>query len=92
MMKFKKRETLDEISLGENEGSVFFDSDTGNFYVLDDIASNIMGCFNVVNDIESVIAMLVEEFEGERCTIEMDIRQFISRLVEQCLIVHEKEI
>lgn len=93
-MKFIKSEVYEEISLGKEEGCVFFDCDTGNTIVLDDVATDILDCFKNGRDPESVINLLSEMYEEERSVIESDVKELIGRLTENGLlkVVEESKI
>ncbi len=90
-MKLKKREALEEISLGNDDGSVFFDSETGNTYVLDDIAVNILSFFNTVNEPEKVINMLQEMYNEDSNKIKKDFYIFLDQLIKEGLLCVEEK-
>lgn len=90
-VNFRKKEGLEEILLGDGEGTVFFDSDTGNTHVLDEVASDIFSCFNTESNVDKVIEMLAEMYGEEPVDIETDVREFVSKLVSQGLLVPREE-
>lgn len=90
-MNFRKKEGLEEILLGDGEGTVFFDSDTGNTHVLDEVASDIFACFNTEGNVDEVIRMLADMYGEEPVNIEADVREFIDKLVRLGLLISEEE-
>ena len=91
-MEYQVNQSLEEMELGENEGSVFFDSETGNTHILDETAADILRCFKKENKLNKVIDMLAEIYDSDRDVIEQDVNKFIEELLKNGLLLGRSEI
>ena len=82
-----RRDGLEIIELGEKDGTVIFDSVTGNTNVLDPVAADIFKCFSKHTEIDSVIEELAATYNELPETIREDIIEFTDSLLETGLLV-----
>lgn len=83
---YKVKDGIEIIEIGE-EGTVFYDGDTGNTNILDGVAADIMNCFKESGEPEKVIEMLAEIYSAEKNEIRNDVLEFIPQLVEAGLLI-----
>ncbi len=88
---FYTKEGLDIIELGEEEGTVVFDSDTGDTTVLDSIGADIFKCFSHCHDIDSVVSELAKIYNEDPQIIKNDVAEFIDTLTKQGLLLEQEE-
>lgn len=86
-MEYIKKSSLEAISLGEGEGSVYFDSDTGDTHILDDVASDILTCFKTGSSIDIAVDNLANIYGTKRSDIENDVKEFVENLISKGLLV-----
>ena len=85
-MQYKISNACEINELGDNEGAIYFDSKTLDTHVLDEVAANILKCFQTEPDADKVIDKLAEMYEEDRAVIESDVRVFISELVQKGIL------
>jgi hypothetical protein len=61
--------------------------DTGTYYSLSGIGSQIWDWLTNGASIEAIIEAVVDTYEGERTTIETEVAQFVDKLKQEKLIV-----
>ena len=71
MEKYILNKNFEETQLGKDEGTVFYDPETENTHVLDEVALAIIDLFRKEMTIDDVIAALMEAYAAPRETIEL---------------------
>lgn len=90
-MKYIRKSTLEPTPLGEDEGLVLFDSETGDVHILDGVAADVLTCFETEEDLDKTIEALCQMYDEERSVIEEDVRVFVRQLTEKGLLVSREE-
>lgn len=77
MVAYILNKNLQEMELGEGEGTVLYDPQSENTHILDDIALDIINYFRTGATIESVIEELLNTYDESKEKIEEDVREFV---------------
>ncbi len=77
MDKYIFNTKMQEMPLGEGEGTVLYDPETENTHILDDISLDIINLFRTPMTVEDVINRLLEVYDAERETVEKDVAAFV---------------
>ena len=77
MVEYILNKNLQEMELGEGEGTVLYDPKSENTHILDDIALDIINYFRTGATVESVIDQLLENYEESKEKIEEDVHEFV---------------
>lgn len=77
MVAYMLNKNLQEMELGEGEGTVLYDPQSENTHILDDIALDIINYFRTEATIESVVDQLLENYDESKEKIEEDVREFV---------------
>lgn len=77
MVEYVLNKNLQEMELGEGEGTILYDPKSENTHILDDIALDIINYFRTGATVESVINQLLEDYEESKEKIEEDVREFV---------------
>lgn len=86
-MHYKINDEINELPLGEDEGTVLFDSVSGNTHILDEVAQKILDAFKTESDLEKVIDLMLRSYEGDREAITRDVRSFTETLAERRILL-----
>jgi len=81
------KENIEIIDLGDDDGTVIYDSESGDTNILDGVAADIFQCFSQYHETESVIKELSKIYDEDTEVIRKDVLEFIEKLIEQGLLV-----
>ena len=87
MSKFIVNQNLQETRLGEGEGSVFFDPESENTHIVDDVALDIIELFRKGLSEDEVIDELSVMYDGSRDQIETDVKDFIKMALDSRILI-----
>lgn len=90
-MSYKIKEGLQSIPLGSEEGTVYFDAETQNTYVLDDVAADIIECFKKIRTYDEALNMLCALYHEDAAAIEPSFKGFIEQLIGQGLLLSAED-
>lgn len=85
--KYVLNSELQELELGEGEGTVFYDPETENTHVLDDVAQDIIGMFKNPSTIEEAVSKLAEIYDEAENVIDQDVRKFLITALNNNIIL-----
>lgn len=89
--KYILNEELQEMQLGEGEGTVLYDPATENTHVLDDVAQDIIEMFKNPSTIEEAVSKLATIYDEKEEVIDKDVRDFIVTAVNNNIILTVEE-
>ena len=89
--KYILNEELQEMQLGEGEGTVLYDPTTENTHVLDDVAQDIIEMFKNPSAIEEAVAKLATIYDEKEEVIDKDVREFIVTAVSNNILLAVEE-
>ena len=78
---------IQEMPLGDGEGTVLYDPDKGDTHILDDVALDILNQFREGSTVESAIDELLKIYDTSRDIIEKDIADFVSEAEANNILV-----
>ena len=81
------KEGLEFIELGEEDGTVIFDSATGDSVVLDSVSNDIINCFKEHHEIDDVVAALADIYDASIEVIKKDVVPFVEECLEKGILV-----
>lgn len=85
--KYVLNSELQELELGEGEGTVFYDPETENTHVLDDVAQDIIGMFKNPSTIEEAVSKLADIYDEVENVIDQDVRKFLITALNNNIIL-----
>lgn len=85
--KYILNEEIQEMQLGEGEGTVLYDPSTENTHVLDDVAQDIIEMFKNPSTIEEAVSKLATIYDEKEEVIDKDVREFIVTAVKNNIIL-----
>ena len=85
------KEGIEIIDLGEEDGIVLYDSQTGDTSVLDSVAADIFNLFSKHSHKEEVIKELTEIYDAPVDVIRADSEKFIEDLIDKGLLVQKED-
>lgn len=86
-MRYILNESMQEMSLGEGEGTVYFDGESGNTHVLDEVAQDVLETFKTESDLDRVVALLASRYDEEERVIRSDVEEFVKALCEKEILL-----
>lgn len=86
-MQYRLNENMQEMSLGEGEGTVYFDVISGNTHVMDDVAQDVLDAFKMESDFDKVIGILAAKYDEEKDVIQNDVAAFVELLLEKDILL-----
>ena len=87
MEKYVVNESFQEMQLGDGEGTVFYDPESENTHILDDVALDIIDLFRNSMTVEDVIGELAKLYGESQQKIEMDVKEFVEMAVKCKILV-----
>ena len=87
MVVYMLNKNLQEMELGEGEGTVLYDPESENTHILDDIALDIINYFRTGATVEAVIGQLLENYEETKEKIEEDVREFVETGLKSNILI-----
>ncbi len=87
MEKYIVNGKLQEMQLGKGEGTVFYDPETENTHVLDDIALDIIDLFRKSMSVEEVILELTKLYDAPKETIAADVQEFMEMAIKNQILI-----
>ena len=90
--KYVLNDEMQEMPLGEGEGTVLYDPETENTYVLDDVAQDIIDMFRIPSSISDVVARLVEIYDATEEVISKDVTDFVDNAINNNILVPENTL
>lgn len=85
--KYILNSELQEMQLGEGEGTVLFDPETENTHVLDEVAQDIIEMFKNPSTIEEAVSKLATMYDEKEEVIDKDVRDFVVTAVNNNIIL-----
>lgn len=85
--KYILNSELQEMKLGEGEGTVLYDPETENTHVLDDVAQDIIEMFKNPSTIDEAVAKLAVIYDEKEEVISKDVRDFVANAVDNKILV-----
>lgn len=85
--KYVLNSELQEMELGEGEGTVLYDPETENTHVLDDVAQDIIKMFKNPSTIEDAVSKLVAMYDASEEVIDQDVRRFLITALNNNIIL-----
>lgn len=85
--KYILNSKLQEMKLGEGEGTVLYDPETENTHVLDDVAQDIIEMFKNPSTIDEVVAKLAVIYDEKEEVISKDVQDFVANAVNNKILV-----
>ena len=73
----------------EGEG-VLLDLETERYYTLDDIGARMWYLLHEHEEVEAVVARLLDEYDVDEATLRQDLAELITRLSEAGLVVAQQ--
>ena len=89
--KYILNSELQEMQLGEGEGTVFYNPQSENTHVLDDVAQDVVKMFINPSTIEDAVAGLATMYEEDVAVIDRDVREFIAKAIQDNIILQVEE-
>ena len=89
--KYILNSELQEMQLGEGEGTVFYNPQSENTHVLDDVAQDVVKMFLNPSTIEEAVAGLATMYEEDVEVIDRDVREFIAKAIQDNIILQAAE-
>jgi hypothetical protein len=87
------------LKVGENvvwnavEGElVLLNADTGTYYALDDVGSDIWRLLTELESVEPVKVRMAEMYEVDTETLSADVDRLVGEFLETCLLVRGPEV
>lgn len=87
MEKYVVNESFQEMQLGDGEGTVFYDPESENTHILDDVALDIIDLFRNSMTVEDVIEELAKLYGESQQKIETDVKEFVEMAVKCKILV-----
>ena len=78
---------LQEMQLGEEEGTVLYDPETENTHVLDDVAQDIIDMFKNPSTIYEAVLKLAAVYDEKEEIISKDVQEFVANAVKNNILV-----
>ena len=85
--KYILNSELQEMKLGEGEGTVLYDPETENTHVLDDVAQDIIEMFKNPSTIDAAVAKLAVIYDEKEEVISKDVQDFVANAVDNKILV-----
>jgi hypothetical protein len=85
--KYILNSELQEMKLGEGEGTVLYDPETENTHVLDDVAQDIIEMFKNPSTIDEAVAKLAVIYDEKEEIISKDVQDFVANAVDNKILV-----
>lgn len=85
--KYILNSELQEMKLGEGEGTVLYDPETENTHVLDDVAQDIIEMFKNPSTIDEAVAKLAVIYDEKEEVISKDVQDFVANAVNNKILV-----
>lgn len=85
--KYILNSELQEMKLGEGEGTVLYDPETENTHVLDDVAQDIIEMFKNPSTIDEAVAKLAVIYDEKEEVISKDVQEFVANAVNNKILV-----
>jgi hypothetical protein len=85
--KYILNSELQEMKLGEGEGTVLYDPETENTHVLDDVAQDIIEMFKNPSTIDEAVAKLAVIYDEKEEVISKDVQDFVANAVDNKILV-----
>ena len=89
--KYILNSELQEMQLGEGEGTVFYILQSENTHVLDAMATDVVKMFINPSTIEDAVAGLATMYEEDVAVIDRDVREFIAKAIQDNIILQVEE-
>ena len=87
MEKYTINGKMQETKLGKGEGTVFYDPETENTHILDEIALDIIDLFRKGMSIEDVVKELTKIYDEPEATIQADVQEFAENAVRKQILI-----
>ena len=85
--KYILNSELQEMQLGEGEGTVLYDPETENTHVLDDVAQDIIEIFKNPSTIDEAVKKLSVIYDEKEEVISKDVQEFVTNAVNNNILV-----
>lgn len=85
--KYILNSELQEMKLGEGEGTVLYDPETENTHVLDDVAQDIIEMFKNPSTIDEAVTKLAVIYDEKEEVISKDVQDFVANAVDNKILV-----
>lgn len=89
--KYILNSELQEMQLGEGEGTVLYDPATENTHVLDEVAQDIIEMFKNPSAIEEAVSKLATIYDEKEEIIDKDVREFIVTALSNKILLTVEE-
>ena len=87
MEKYNINGKMQETNLGQGEGTVFYDPETENTHILDEIALDIIDLFRKGMSIEDVVKELTKIYDEPEATIQADVQEFAENAIKKQILI-----
>lgn len=85
-----RKQGIDIIELGNEEGIVIYNSNTGDTTVLDEIAAAVFQCFATERKLEDAVQELAEQYDASLETLREDVGELVNQLIEQGILAYKE--
>lgn len=85
--KYVFNDKLQELPLGDGEGTVFYNTEKEKTHVLDEVARDVIEMFKIPSTIEAAVNKLSEMYDEDKAVIEKDVKDFAAEAIEENIIL-----
>lgn len=85
--KYVFNDKLQELPLGDGEGTVFYNPEKEKTHVLDEVARDVIEMFKIPSTIEEAVNKLSEMYDEDKAVIEKDVKDFAAEAIEENIIL-----